>query len=164
MVILFQLKKNTMSLIKKLKLVESVSVQRWSMVQQLVNVINSGDAVVLEKKWFDNYKQNNLEHYPLDLSKISTWSTQDYGINLKFYYNESLFCKSTISDVNNYRTFNNYYSRFEALLKLNDSFINELEGAIESRFDVILEREYEDELERQKKEWINKRKEYYEQI
>lgn len=163
MVILFQLKTNTMSLIKKLKLVESVSVQRWSMVQQLVNAINSGDAVVLEKKWFDNYKQSKPEYYPLDLTKISTWSTMDYGINLKFYYNESLFCKVIISDVSNYRGLISS-SRFEALLKLNDSFINEIEGAIEYRFDVILEREYEDELERQKKEWINKRKEYYEQI
>lgn len=163
MVKLFQHKTNTMSLIKKLKLVESVSVQRWSMVQQLVNAINSGDAVVLEKKWFDAYKQNNLEHYPLDLSKISTWSTLDYGINLKFWYNESLFCKATISDVNNYPTFISS-SRFEALFKLNESFINEIEGTIEHRFDLVLEREYEDELERQKKEWINKRKEYYEQI
>jgi len=70
-------------LLEILTLVNSVKSSRWNDVRKVVETMASIE--VKEKKWNEKYKQDNPEWYPLDLSKIETWSTYDCEcINLVF--------------------------------------------------------------------------------
>ena len=60
-----------------LTLVKSVSSRRWSDVLLLVDAINNKTVDVKEKKWYEKYKQDNPNYYPLELSEIRTRSTYE---------------------------------------------------------------------------------------
>lgn len=73
-----------------LTLVKCVRSRRWDDVKKIVGFIPPFE--VKEKKWGYEYKQDNSD-YPLDLSKIETWSTYDDCIDIVFLNeNNKLVC------------------------------------------------------------------------
>ena len=152
----------TEKLFELLTLVNGVSGSKWETVRQLVDLIAKDSVTIKSKEWNDKWKQNKPEYYPLDLSKIETWSTYDKCVDLQFSNdttnpNNQLVCKAKIYDGDNFDGFRTRL-RFEALLWLPSSFIHEIEPQIEWAFETFLEDAYENHLETQKKLWINNMK------
>ena len=141
-------------LLEILTLVNSVKSSRWNDIRKVVETMASIE--VKEKNWNEKCKQDNPEWYPLDLSKIETWSTYDGDcINLVFSNeNNKLICEVSIYDgdnMNGYRL----NLRFTATLIMPNSFIKELEQKILYALDRLAEDSYDDYLETQKKLWMS---------
>ena len=141
-------------LIQILTMVEQVYCNRWNTVCKIVDIIS--DVEVVEKSWNKEYKNNSPEWYPLDLSKISTWSTYDRScIDLKFSMEDvKLICDVKIWDGSTFDGTLYKESRFNAKLILPINFVSELSDEIERRFDSRAEYAYEEYLEQQKLMWI----------
>lgn len=142
-------------LLEILTLVNSVKSNIWNDVRKIVELMPSIE--VKEKKWNEKYKQDNPEWYPLDLSKIETWSTYDVEcINLVFSNdNNKVICEVSIYDgdiMYGYRR----NLRFTATLIMPNSFIKEIEQKILYALDRLAEDSYDDYLETQKKLWMSK--------
>ena len=140
-------------LFELLTLIKEVRSRSWTTVGKIVELMPSIE--VKEKKWSQKYKQDNPELFPLDLSKIETWSTYDRDCISLIFRNENnrLVCDVNIYDgdnVNGYRT----SLRFTATLIMPSSFIKEIEQEILYALDILAEDSYEDYLETQKKLWI----------
>lgn len=148
-------------LFELLGIVNGVTISKWNMVMQLVDLIAKGESTVQEKKWRDPLKEGYPRLYPLNLDDIKTWSTHDNTcIDLYFTVNSTneFKCKVKIYDGD---TFDGCRKglRFEALLALPSSFIHKIEGKIEWAFEEFLEDEYERHLKAQKILWIDNLKE-----
>jgi len=140
-------------LFELLTLIGGVNSNKWRDVMKIVELMPFIE--VTEKKWVDKHKQRYPENYPLDLSKIKTWSTYDGEcIDLVFSNEDNkLICEARIYDgerLNGYRR----DLRFTATLIMPDDFIKELEYRILRAFDKFAEYSYEDFLENQKKLWV----------
>ena len=145
---------NNKKLLEILTLVNSVKSSRWNDVRKIVELMPSIE--VKEKKWNEKYKQDNPEWYPLDLSKIETWSTYDGEcINLVFSNdNNKVVCEVSIYDGENMNGYRRNL-RFTATLVMPKNFIKELEQKILYALDRLAEDSYEDYLEIQKKLWMS---------
>jgi hypothetical protein len=143
----------TKKLSKILQIIDGyVYSNNWNTVLSIVK--NFNDIEVLSKKWSDDYK-NNSKYYPLDLSKIETWSTYERCVNLQFkYIDDKLICNVKIYEG---RMLDGWPTkiRFTAVLALPNSFICEIENEILWKFDNYASDEYENHLENQRKLWIN---------
>lgn len=131
-----------------------VSENSWEILTKLVDAIEEGKAIVREKRWADDYKEINKDYFPLDLSKMETWSTFDNGRRLYFYIeNEELLCDAKIYSGNflGERT----DLKFSAKIKLDISFAKELEKAVLASINRLAAGAYEDYLEAQRKFWIH---------
>lgn len=145
-------------LIELLILVEGVRSNSWNMVMSLVDFIKADEnnVNILRKSWADEWKQSRPEMYPLDLSKIETWSTYDGEcIDIRFSIKDGeLNCSVKIYDgrlLNGYRESLRF--TFDSILK--KSFITRLTSYIDSRFETYLNNEYDEYLESQKQLWID---------
>jgi hypothetical protein len=141
-------------LFELLKLVDGVNYNSWRIVNPLVDCIKEDESVVIKKEWHDSFKKNNPDWYPLDLSKIGTWSTYDSCVGINFTnVNNKLYCKVKIYDGDNMDGFRKGL-RFTVELILPDKFLKQISGTIESYFDSYLHEAYERHLENQKKLFI----------
>jgi len=141
-------------LLEILTLVNSFTSSRWNDVRKIVELMSSIE--VKEKKWNEKYKQDNPEWYPLDLSKIETWSTYDGECIALVFSNENnkLVCNVSIYDGDNMNGYRRNL-RFTATLIMPNSFIKEIKQKILYALDRLAEESYEDDLETQKKLWMS---------
>lgn len=111
-----------------------------------------------KNEWNIERKKEYPDLYPLDLKKIKTWSTFDRTcIDLKFHYmSDSVTCDVKIYDGSGYNGYRENL-RFTADLTINPKIINELKSKIESRFNGVLEEEYDEFLLEQKRLWKENR-------
>lgn len=138
-------------LAKKLAIVGSVCCHNWDNVPALLD--NMPKIKVLEKEWH-NEKASYPDLYPLDLSKIKTWSTYRDCADLTFRISSGkLICNAVIYDGDGAYG-KPTYKRFSARLQLPMSFISELSGVIDGAFHRHCVKAYEADLEKQKQEWI----------
>ncbi len=160
--LMMEIKNKTMKkskLLQILKTVGHVRSAQWRIVMLLVESIKSKEAIVKKKKWEIDYKKNQ-KLYPLDLSKIYTWSTFN-GTCVDLYFTTEK------NDLHNFHCYVKIYDgdsfhghrtnlRFTAELFLPSSFLHKIENEIMCEFNSHLENEYEKHLEKQKQDWINK--------
>jgi len=141
-------------LIKLLEKVKKVYSCKWSDVRKIVEFMPSIE--VLEKQWSDKFKQDRPEYYPLDLTKIDTWSTYDKDcIDLLFSIeNGKLICDVKIYDGHSFGGYRGNL-RFTAKLKLPDEFIENIEYQIFSKLNSLAEDAYESFLKTQKLIWMD---------
>lgn len=147
-------------ILELLTLVNGIHSSDWSTVREIVKSFES--IQVIKKGWNDSWKGKYPDMYPLDLSKISTWSTHDRTcIDLDFKnVDGKLYCKVRIYDGN---SFDGYRTslRFTAELILPNSFLKVIAQRINYAFENFLDDAYDNHLEAQKIEWKNNlRKEY----
>lgn len=143
-------------LIKAIILLNGVNSTSWNMVRQVVGEFSSSSVKVVSKKWNDSYKEKYIEHNPLDLSKINTWSTFDRTcIELFFTFeDEKINCNAKIYDGESFGGHRKDL-RFSAELILSDDFIMNLGDIIEWKLQDHLEDAHTKHLERQKKLWMD---------
>jgi len=155
----------TETLIRKLRVLNDMKLnqidvvsKRWDTVMKIVKSLNDKKtrAYVLEKEWYDRYKRERPDMYPLDLLDIHKWSTFDNTecINLEFGMEDDgkLHCHAIIYDgdmMNGYKE----VQRFTADIILPYTFVLKITGIIESAFDVFLNWEYEANLEVKRTIW-----------
>ena len=138
-----------------LRLTKNVSTNSWDTLRSIVDGIKSGEIIVKEKSWADNFKKQNENYYPLDLSKLDTWSTYDLCRNMSFYIEQDrLVCEAHIYDG---RMSDGSITklRFSTKLWLPNNFIKSLESKIMYKFDLYADDCYEEFLETKKKNWID---------
>jgi hypothetical protein len=145
---------NSKKLFEILTLVNSVKSSRWNDVRKIVEIMPFIE--VKEKKWNEKYKQDNPNWYPLDLSKIETWSTYEGECICLVFSNQNnkVFCEVSIYDGDNLSA-RRCNLRFTAKLIIPDTFIKELEQKILYALDRLAEDSYQDYLETQKKLWMS---------
>ena len=145
---------NIKSLFSLLTHVGYVRSTRWDDVCKIVELMPS--IKVQKKKWFDKFRQNNPDIYPLDLTKLDTWSTSEANcIDLVFKNdNNKLICDVKIYDGN---FFDGYREklRFTAKLVMPNKYIKKLEKKILYGLDSLAEEEYNNHLKNQKKLWVS---------
>ena len=145
---------NTKELVKALTYLESVTGYEWDLVRGIVDRIADGEAVVLSSEWL-NWKKGHAEFYPLNLSVINTWSTQEEGVNLKFFMQGgNVICEAIIADISRDRGGFNPENRFRATIQLKQSFVRSIDGLIEGKLYAKASRAYDDYLEKQKQELV----------
>ncbi len=148
----------TSKLFKILKTIGHVKSSRWSTIEALVECIQFKEATVIKKSWQEKFMQSNLKHYPLDLSKIGTWSTYEDCIDLHFTTDKDDFhCYVKIYDGDSFGGYRTNL-RFTAELLLPLSFLNKIENSIHYGLTSHLEDLYDKHLEKQKLDWINKKR------
>lgn len=141
-----------------LKTIGQVSSYKWKTVMDIVKIFPQ--VTIIHKEWGDDFKQKYIKDYPLDLSKIETWSTFDNPDTINFFFsieNKDLICRFKIYDGNKYdgsRT----NLRFSGILKLPKSFLKILNDRISYKFDTFLNDEYDQFLKQQQREWVSKLK------
>lgn len=141
-------------LFELLKLVGGVNYNHCRGVRPLVDLIKEDKSIVIKKEWHDSFKKDNPDYYPLDLSKIETWSTYDDCVDINFTnLNDKLYCRVRIYDGDN---FNGYRKnlRFTAELILPNKYLKQIAPTVESYFESYLSDAYETHLENTKKLFI----------
>ena len=146
----------TEKLFELLALVNGVKIRRWNTVMKIVDYIDKGTVDIKEKKWDNLYKESNPQYYPLDLSKIDTWSTfEDTCVELIFHVDLiKLICDVKIYDGESFGGHRKKL-RFTATLWMPNAFIHEIENNVNWAFETYLEDAYENHLEAKKKLWID---------
>ena len=149
----------TDKLFELLRLVGVVKSDQWKRVLEIVKLIKADKVKVVEKLWFEPFRNIKPDFYPLNLSDIETWSTYDGDcISLTFFVdNDKLFCDVIIYDgeiLHGYRK----NKRFMCKLEFENDYIQTLESRIMYDFNKYAEDRYEDYLERKKLNWIEKYK------
>jgi hypothetical protein len=142
-------------LLKLLIKLNGITQYSWSSVYNIVKAMPK--TKILESEWCDDYKKDKT-YYPLNLSKIDTWSTFDNStcIILRYYVsNNKLICDVKI---NNGDSFDGYFrsERFTAKIQLPIGFIKNLSDSIEYKLQSHLDGEYDDYLKKKENEWKNK--------
>lgn len=130
-----------------------------------IDIINNiNDITILEKKWiYWNYRNNSPEYFPLDLTDSKIWITYEKCRDFKFYIEEGkLICDVVVWD-GDYNGMKDT-QRFSAKLLLPDSFIFNLYGLIEYKFNSYLEEKYEEYLETMKIKWMEDTKKNFIQL
>jgi hypothetical protein len=139
---------------KKLKVLNSVYCCSFEIIRPIVDMMDS--IIVVESKWHEKFKQDHPEIYPLDLSKMKTWSTYQECVSLEFHYINSRFigCEAVIW---NGDMLNGYKKdiRFTATLKIPSRFISKIKENIEYALDDYCESRYEEYLRKLKREWVS---------
>lgn len=142
---------------KKMKIIGSIHIRSWGLIPKLVSIMDS--VTVVKSEWRDQFRRDNLDMFPLNLSEIKTWSTYSDCVSLYFkpLNTKVLECDVTIydGDLNG----NRKNIRFMAMLNIPISFSKELKDEINSEFDWYCERKYEEHLTKMKKDWIENFKE-----
>jgi len=136
-------------LIKTLLIIENVTCRRWSVVKDIVKVIPESE--ILKKEWYDTYKNKYQESFPLDLSKIDTWSTFDDQryINLFFSIKDNkLLCIAKIYNSHDHN------QKFTAEILLPLDFMHKIEEFIMGKFNKLAEYAYDEYLKTQKQNWL----------
>lgn len=143
-----------------LDLVKGVNSNSWHDVRKIVNLMPS--IKIKNKQWHEKFKRENPDLYPLDLTKIETWST--YGgcidppfscIDLRFSNEKNkLVCDVVIYDGNNFTGYRKEV-RFTAKLIMPNEFIKGLEGKLLYKLDVFAQQAHEAHLETQKNLWVS---------
>lgn len=143
----------TKKLFEILALVNGVESNKWSDVRKIVEYMPLIE--VKQKKWSEIFKQKHTDIYPLDLSKIETWSTYDGEcINLIFTnQNNKLCCNVKIYDGDNMNGHRRNL-RFTATLVMPNKFMKELEQKILYALDRFAQKSYDEYLENKEKLWI----------
>ena len=141
-------------LLELLTLIGSVKSNKWDHVMQIVELMPS--ITVMDKGWHDRFRQDHPDYYPLDLSKLETWSTSPREcVDLAFRNKEgNLICYANIYDSD---TFDGHRLRlrFTATLVMPIDFIKELKEKILYGLDGYVEDSYEEYLEKQKETWMS---------
>lgn len=129
---------------------------RWSTVMAIVKFINDNKCTIKEKKWDWDYKNDNPNIYPLDLSNIKTWSTYDGTcISLDFTPNGSrILCDVRIYDGDSFDGHRKKLN-FTATLSLPNSFLKVLEDGLKYSFDDHVDDLYENHLMLKKEQWMD---------
>jgi len=141
-------------LFELLKLVGGVNCGYWRGVNPLVELIKEDESIVVKKEWHDSFKKDNPDYYPLNLSKIETWSTYDECVDINYTnVNDKLYCKVRIYEGDNMHGYRKGL-RFTAELILPNKFLKQIARTIESYFESYLLEAYEAHLENQKKLFV----------
>lgn len=145
-------------LLEILTLVGRVNSGRWETVREIVKCIQENPSIeFVKKEWADKFKRENPQYYPLDLSKISTWSTHDNStcIDIEFSNKDGkLYCKARIyngSLLDGYRT----ELKFTVEFFMPNSFLKTISQRIMWSLDSFAEDAYEQHLEAKRKMWVN---------
>jgi hypothetical protein len=140
---------------KKLKIIGSVSVGAIKNVRSLFAIMDS--VTVIESKWHDSFKQDHPDMYPLDLSKMETWSTYSDCVSLTFKMINSKFIGCDVVVHNGDNLYGHVTDiRFTATLKIPYTFLSEIKNDIKWAFEYYCQGQYEDHLRNQKEEWVRK--------
>lgn len=138
---------------KMLHILGSVNYCHFDILPKIVNIIDS--VSIMESEWDDEFKRNNLDMYPLDLSKIDTWSTYDQCVSLTFETLNTKFikCQAVIYDGD---CLNGYPQRvrFTATINIPISFLSEIKDAIEEDFEWYCKDQYKKHLQKVQDDWI----------
>lgn len=144
---------NIEKLFEILEIVNGVHSNKWSDVIKIVPLMPS--IKIEAKKWSDTYKQENPKWYPLDLSKIETWST--YGgecVDLMFSNKSNkLYCNVKIYNGDPFGGFRKGL-RFSATLIMPTNFIKEIEDKLVYALNRLASNSYDEYLENQREIWI----------
>jgi len=146
---------------RMLETVGSYTDYKWKTVVLIHNyIVNDENTMVISKEWKDSFKKND-SYYPLDLTKIETWSTYDGAGCIQLKFTLSSGCLNCIAQINDGRTFDGSFQneRFAAEIQLPLYFLHNIEKVIETKFNYHLEDEYERHLETQKQLWMINRRE-----
>ena len=145
------------TLLKKLKIINSINIysNRWNIIRFIVD--NLDKIKIIDKFWYDKYKQKNLKDYPLNLDKIRTWVTFDNNcIDIELYYKNKVYLDIIIYDGDSFygdRKNKRFFVKLQLSLKLlsNGYFKNSINLA----FKNYLEQEYINHLIYEKNKWMN---------
>jgi hypothetical protein len=154
-------KRSVSQLLKLLTLVNSVYCGRWQTVRDIVASINAvHGATVLKSSW-NNYKKDHPQWYPLDLTKIETWSTYEKCVDIDFFVVDNrLQCTSKIYEGDNMHGYRKDL-RFTATILLPNKFIYNISDNIEWALDQMIEDAHETHLALLKSEWKNNLKQEF---
>lgn len=143
---------NEMKLMDILSLVGEVHSNKWGDVMAIVEAMP--DVIVVDQRWNSIYKQDNPDLYPLDLTRLDTWSTYDRTcISLLFHNtNGVLMCDALIYDGN--MDGPRKSQRFTATLLMPVHFIKHIEPRLLYALRKHAEEAYEAHLRADKEEWI----------
>jgi hypothetical protein len=151
-------------LFQLLTYIESVKISDWDWIRLLVDGINNKTIKVKVKRWADNFKDKNPDFYPLDLSRIDTWSTYTGCYDITFYnktvYNKpknKLECKVVVYDGDPVYGYRNG-KKFDAVLTLPNEYIHKLAHLIDYKLTWVVDEEYTKHLDNLKHDWLVKRK------
>ena len=138
----------------KLKITGGVTCRRFAVIRPLIEIMDS--ITVVKGRWHDRFKQEHMDMYPLDLSKLETWSTFSGCVSLTFSMINGKFieCEAVIydGDFHGDRT----YARFTATLKIPYTFLTEIKDSIKYSFESYCEKKYDEHLLEQKKAWVRR--------
>jgi len=143
-----------------LSLLKSVNItyRHWNMVWNIVNTIKTEKVNIVDAKWYDKFKLDHPNYYPLKLDDISTWLTYDNGdcVNIKFENHKGrLYCECIIYDGDSLNGFFRKRQRFYVKMYLPVKFIKKyLHDVIDGKLNKFIENSYYDYLEQQKHDWM----------
>ena len=143
-------------LIKKFNICDEIYVSKNTLNHIIVKYIKEGKVEEVSKRWNEDFKNKNINFYPLDLSDSGNWSTYEDCTELKLkMIDGKISCIATI-----YRGYNmdgrRMEKKFTCGLVLPIEFIFELEYYINSKYKRYLNNLYEEHLETQRELWIEK--------
>lgn len=134
--------------------IKGVEINTWNIVPTIIELVNE-PTFIHEGQWADEAMNEDKDIFPLNIKDISTWSTYDNCIDARFYMENDKFLW-LYAKVYEGHTFTGgrTFLRFTLRGALPYSALKKIEPHILAELNCYLEREYQNELERRKKEWI----------
>lgn len=122
--------------------------RHWDWVEAIVDALKAGTAEVISKEWTDQFRAKWND--PLDITTIKTWSTQEEMVKLEFMLEgERLVCDADVREPYGDKS----APRFKARIALPMAFIDKLETSLAHKFAYMLDNEYEDFLDEERRKW-----------
>lgn len=155
-------------LLKKLYFIKEVdtSDNRCILSPKITEMLKSNSAEIIEiitnsnNRWWkkDYTKEDLIEDYSKKENwQDNPWSTYEgcRDFTFKYYNEDKLYSEICIYEGDNYSGSREQF-RFTLKLYLDIDFIDNIESIIDATFEDYMENLYEEELQKQKREWINK--------
>lgn len=141
-------KQSVVTLKNMLLAVKGVKSVEWDVACALQQGILLFTIKVTRKCWFDAYKE---KYDALELDKIETWRSIIEHREFKFEFkNDVLLCHATIHES---MWSGRVAPKFEAELVVPDEFLVHIESEIRNAFSKELDRQHEDHLDMQRRQW-----------
>lgn len=142
------------NMIKKLKIIGSLYhvYDAWNIIHKIVD--HFSEIKIIKVEWADSWKRENPHLYPLDLSKIETWSTYRRCVECSTYLeNDMLLCDFIIYE-GDFLDGNKKQKRFSASLELPIIYIEWFKDEINRHFESYLVDKYHEEQEYKRQLWM----------
>jgi hypothetical protein len=127
-----------------LKILKTVNTNNYRLYIKIIEAIKNKEAIVLDKEIHSIY----YREYEITDEKL--YPTYDGDTDLTFSYSQKLICKMKV--YNTQRCYDTH--KFDATIKLPDSFLKNIEDIIKYNITKYFEEEYEEMLENKKQKWI----------
>lgn len=138
--------------IKKFRLISPMILHGFDKKNPIQNAYLNDEIELIRSEWGDNFKNDQIDYFPLDLKNSDLWSTYDKSVDIDVFIDNNNFIASVDIYNGDNMTGKRTSLKWTAKFKLNENVILEYKSDINLLFEFYLDDLYDKELEEKREQ------------